>query len=105
YAHLLVEDVLEGRIASVDDLDRHSVGLYSYFDGWWDEITEAVDGSVLRDLLGYLLVAKGPIARAELVGIAPDDALDEFGHGSVPPFANVLARTRRFLLGDDAGLA
>jgi hypothetical protein len=105
YVRLLVDDVRERRILSADDLDRHSDGLYAYFDGWWEEITGALSGAVLRDLLGYLLVAKGPIARAELVAISADDALDEFGGENVLPFATVRARARRFVLGDDSGLA
>jgi hypothetical protein len=106
YVRLLVEDVREGRIRSLDDLAGQPAGLKAYFDRWWEEITAALTGPVLRDLLGYLLVAKGPIARAELVAVDDDDALDEFGRDGVPPVEIVLARARRFLVGDDdSGLA
>ena len=102
---LLVEDVREGHVASVADLRRRPAGLKAYFDGWWEEITAALTGAVLRDLLGYLLAAKGPLARAELAAVDDGDALDEFGREGVPALEAVLARARRFLAGDDAGLA
>jgi WD40 repeat protein len=105
YVRLLVEDVCEGRIRTVADLRRQPAGLEAYFDRWWEEITAVLSGPALRDLLGYLVVAKGPIGRAELVAVDDDDALDEFGGDGVPPADTVLARARRFLVGDDSGLA
>jgi WD40 repeat protein len=105
YVRLLVEDVRESRVRTVADLRRQPAGLEAYFDRWWEEITAVLTGLALRDLLGYLVVAKGPIRRAELVAVADDDALDEFGGDGVPPIDTVLARARRFLVGDDSGLA
>jgi hypothetical protein len=73
-------------------------------DVWWEEITAALSGAVLKDLLGYLLAAKGPITRTELAAVDDDDdALDEFGRDGVAPLETVLASARRFLAGDDDG--
>jgi hypothetical protein len=101
YVRLLVEDVREGRISALSDLTGQPAGLKTYFDRWWEEITAALTGAVLRDLLGYLLMAKGPISRAELAAIDDNDALDEFGADGAPPLEDALERTRRFLAGDD----
>jgi hypothetical protein len=106
YVRLLVEDVRQKRIGSVEQLTRQPVGLKGYFDDWWSQITAALSGAVLRDLLGYLLVAKGPLTRTELAAVDEHDALDEFGREGVAPLDDVLAAARRFLAGDDdAGLS
>src|SRR5262249_7351370 len=71
----------------------------AYFDRWWDEILAArrqqpESANALRDLLGYLLVAKGPLRRDDLIDLSEKDALDEW------TVDDALALVRRQTIGD-----
>ena len=88
YVRLLIDDLRpdsEGRIRirSLEELRGQPSGLDGYFDGWWEQIMEARRerpelGDAVRDLLGYLLVAKGPLSRDDLSDLSEEDALDDF---------------------------
>ena len=74
YLHYLVQDIRDGRIGA-DDLARQPVGLTGYLDGWWRSVEEHTEQQSVNNLLGYLSIAHGPLTRADLITIRPDDAL------------------------------
>jgi Trypsin-like peptidase domain/AAA ATPase domain len=94
YVRYLVEDLAEERITSAEDLRTRPAGLTGYFDEWWKEVAASATERRVRDLLGYLLVSKGPLARAELTGISDADDLDGW------TFETALEPVRRFVIGD-----
>jgi hypothetical protein len=98
YLHYLAEDIREGKINSIEKLAQRPSGLDGYWDEWWQEVSHSI-GPPVKDLLGYLLVALGPIPESELVDISEEDALDglSFEHDVEP--------VRRFLAGNERGLA
>jgi WD40 repeat protein len=95
YLNYLLQDILGGAITSLDDLGEQPSGLGDYLDQWWNELLKAAKEKPVRDLLGYLLVAKGPLTRADLSDIGEDDELDAW------TVDGALGETRRHLLGDD----
>lgn len=78
YARLLVDDVREGRAASVAELRARPRGLAAYFNRWWADIAASRGEPAVREVLGYLLVARGRLTRRELVDIDSSDALDDW---------------------------
>jgi hypothetical protein len=88
YVRYLVDDLLPDadgtvRIGSLEELERQPSGLARYFDNWWAELDQARRvspdlGSVVRDLLSYLLVSKGPLSRDDLSYVSDDDAIDDW---------------------------
>ncbi len=89
YVRLLVGDLQPGagggppRIGSLEQLRQQPAGLDGYFDEWWQQIRDAVKQrpelqTAVRDLLGYLLVARGPLSRDDLSNLSDEDALDDF---------------------------
>lgn len=89
------------RIRTPEDLAQQPSGLDDYLEDWWKEIQGAVKGDKsVKQLLGYLLVARGPLTRDELLGLGPDGTLD---WSTVDP---ALELVRRFVVGDaDRGYA
>ena len=75
YLRLLVADIAAGRLRSPGQVTGWPQGLRGYFDSWWEQIDCNDEGNV-RELLGYLLVAQGPLTRDDLVDIDLDDTLD-----------------------------
>jgi hypothetical protein len=94
YVRYLAEDLAEERITSVAHLRTRPAGLTAYFDEWWKEVAASATKQSVRDLLGYLLVSKGPLARADLTGISDADDLDGW------TFETALEPVRRFVIGD-----
>lgn len=94
YLRVLVEDLLRGRITTPSDLATRPKGVDDYLQRWWTEIQGTVGAQAVADLLGYLLVARGPISASELKDISPDDALSGFS------FDAALEPVRRFVVGD-----
>lgn len=94
YVRYLVEDLAEERTTSAEDLRSRPAGLTAYFDEWWKEVASSATEARVRDLLGYLLVSKGPLARADLTGISDVDDLDGW------TFETALEPVRRFVIGD-----
>jgi hypothetical protein len=100
YLRFLVEDLRDGRISSVADLRKQPDKLTGYFDTWWSQVSGSASEQRVKDLLGYLLVSRGPLNRDELTGISGDDDLDGFS------FESALEPVRRFVIGDaEAGYA
>src|SRR5271165_470646 len=97
YLRYLVEDIREGKIDTLTTLRKQPAGLNSYLDEWWGEVRGATSEASVRDLLGYLLVCKGPLSRDDLINISETDALDDW------TFEQTLERVRRFVLGSPDG--
>ena len=113
YVHYLVRDTLStealpGAIASTDALEGLPNGLAGYFEGWSDQLDQDLgDHAQARDdLLGYLLVAKGPLSRDDLVDVDPGDALARRGDRATgaPGVDDVLKLARRYLAGDETAI-
>ncbi|MDA0165405.1 ATP-binding protein [Solirubrobacter ginsenosidimutans] len=94
YVRHLVDDIRERRILSVEALRKKPTGLKAYFDEWWKDVVTVVGVPGVADLLGYLLVARGPLTRDDLTDISEDDAL---AWDSVD---TALDGVRRLLIGD-----
>ncbi len=94
YLRVLVEDLLSGRITTPAALETRPKGVDEYFRRWWDEIRTSIGAQAVQDMLGYLLVARGPISASELKNVSPDDALSGFS------FDAALENIRRFVVGD-----
>lgn len=91
YVKLLVEDVCDGRMQP-GQMGTQPVGLDAYLKGWWDQVAAAARAQDVRDLLGSLAVARGPLGRDDLITLFPELgwALD-----------GVLAEVRRFVIGSE----
>jgi integrase len=83
YLHYLAQDVREGVVTTVEHL-QHPQGLDAYLDKWWDDVSRATGEQAVSDLLGYLLVAKGPLSQRDLTEISQQDALSGICLGSLP---------------------
>ena len=94
YLRVLVGDLLSGAIRTAAELARRPQGVDDYLESWWTELQGTVAAQPVADLLGYLLVARGPIPSAELKDVSPQDALSGF------TFDNALDSVRRFVVGD-----
>lgn len=95
YLQYLARDIASRRIATVDQLEQQPSGLGAYLDRWWEEASAAVGDLAVRDLLGYLLVAKGRLRRADLIAISDGDSLDAW------VFDQAIKRVERYVIGDE----
>lgn len=95
YLHYLAQDVQDGVIKTTDEVRGQPQGLNAYLDKWWDEVSKAAGEQAVSDLLGYLLVARGPIPRRDLTDISQTDALTGL------TFRRTLDLVRRYLVGGD----
>jgi tetratricopeptide (TPR) repeat protein len=93
YLHSLVQDILQSKITAAN-IDQQPKGLDRYLGRWWQEVSEAATNKAVQDLLGYLLVAKGPLPRASLVDISADDALNSW------VFDATLGKVQRYVVGE-----
>lgn len=94
YLRVLVGDLLSGAIDTPAELGTRPQGVDDYLERWWTELQGTVAAQPVADLLGYLLVARGPIASAELKDVSPADALSGF------TLDGALDAVRRFVVGD-----
>ena len=78
YVRLLVEDIRGGIPVSAAELRTWPQGLSAYFDRWWRAIAASPGEAAMREVLGYLLVARGPLTRRELIDLDTADALDDW---------------------------
>jgi hypothetical protein len=97
YLHFLLEDLLREPEDAVRRLRDRPPALDGYLSDWWSDVSAAAAEESLSDLLGYLLVAKGPLSRDELVEISDTDAL----RGAT--FERTIELVKRYLLQDDKG--
>jgi hypothetical protein len=95
YLHYLVEDIRDVPIVSLKQLEQQPRGLKKYLDKWWLEVSAAASEQAVRDLLGYLLVAKGPLTRHDLIDITDLDALDGW------VFERTIQQVRRYVVGTE----
>ena len=95
YLRYLVEDIRDVPITSVEQLNRQPHGLKGYLDKWWQDVSRAAGEHTLRDLLGYLVVAKDRLTRKDLVRISDEDALDAW------VFDHTIQEVQRYVIGDD----
>ena len=91
YVKLLVDDVCEGRMQS-EQIEAQPAGLDAYLKGWWDQVATAVRAQDVRDVLGNLAVARGPLGRDDLVAMFPELSWVLDG---------VLSEVRRFVIGNE----
>jgi tetratricopeptide (TPR) repeat protein len=72
YLHFLIEDVIHKDITE-ENIDQQPIGLNGYLEKWWKELNDDVDinRQEAYDLLGSLIIAKGPLLAGELAGISP----------------------------------
>ena len=94
YLRLLVDAIEKEEVSSPEDLERAPSGLDDFLTAWWSELTDSVGDQAVQTLLGYLVVAAGPITRDELAAIDPKDALSGF------TVDGALLRIGRFVVGD-----
>jgi Domain of unknown function (DUF4062) len=78
YVNLLVKDIESGLIKSREDMEHQPSGLNDYLNKWWQEVGQITSDQAVRDLFGYLLVAKGRLTRDDLTSISEDDSLDDW---------------------------
>jgi hypothetical protein len=95
YLHYLAQDVQDGVVTTVEQVRDQPQGLNAYLDKWWDEVSRAAGEQAASDLLGYLLVAAGPVPRRDLTDISQTDALTGL------TFRRTLDLVRRYLVGGD----
>ena len=95
YLHYLVLDLI-GNPESPAEIRQLPVDLKEYFRQWWtNEVSPLAISLAVDDLIGYLLVAKGPLNRADLVDIDADDAINGAN------IDGVIVKLNRYLIGDD----
>ena len=93
YLNSLVQDILQNKITAAN-IDQQPEGLDRYLGRWWQEVSEAATNQAVQDLLGYLLVAKGPLPRDCLIDISTDDALNSW------VFDPTHRKVERYVVGD-----
>jgi hypothetical protein len=96
YVNLLVKDIESGLIKSREDLEHQPSGLNKYLKKWWQEVSQVTGDKAVKDLLGYLLVAKGRLTRDDLPSISEDDKLDDW------VFDHTIKLLERYVVGDEA---
>lgn len=96
YLRFLLDDVQSGDIASLADLRKQPQEVTAYLGKWWQQVAASAKDKPVRDLLGYLLAARGLLVHRELVSISDEDDLDEW------TFDGALASVRRFIVGSAA---
>jgi len=71
YLHFLAEDIATGIITS-DNVETLPLGLDSYFDAWWEQLSQDVEiiRDELYDLVGILVVARGRLRPQDLAMIS-----------------------------------
>jgi hypothetical protein len=95
YLQFLVKDIETGAIKSQADLAKQPAGVNGYLERWWDDVEVSLEHESVRDLLGYLLVARGALTRADLVNLSKEDKLDGFTIDSA------IKRVARYIVGSD----
>jgi hypothetical protein len=93
YLRFLIEDLQDGAISSLEELQGRPTGLDDFFAEWWKQVSESALAKPVRELLGYLLVALAPMSAAELAQISDEDELDGFTLDAA------LEDVRRFVVG------
>jgi hypothetical protein len=72
YLHFLLQDMRRKRITKTN-VDQLPAGLEAYLERWWEQLDEDFDvvRTEIKDLLGILSVARGPLQVTELARITP----------------------------------
>lgn len=97
YLHFLVEDIRNTVVTTVEKLRHYPRGLNEYLDEWWrNELGQATSQTDVRDLLGYLLVAKGPLGREDLISISDADNLDSW------VIEHAIEQVKRYVVGNES---
>lgn len=94
YLRYILEDVLARPADWQTVLEQTPIGVGTYLDAWWNQVSEVADDQTVADLLGYLLVAMGPLPRTLLVDVSAEDAL------TGASFDRTIRRVERHLIGD-----
>ncbi len=89
YLRFLAEDIRAGRIGP-ENIGETPKGLYDYLDSQFEILSRCAQRQQQRDVLGYILTAKGPISRATLISCV--EGLDHLN------FEATIQGIRRFLL-------
>lgn len=89
YLRFLVEDIRDGIVGTANIADTPR-GLNDYLDMQFELLSKSAESQQQRDILGYILHARGPLSRSLLISLVPGLDLMNF---------DVLTRgVRRFLL-------
>ncbi len=89
YVRYLVKDIANGRISEAQ-IAQQPAGLESYLDGWWQQVSKALRNEEdIRNLLGILMVALGPLPSEDLFRLYPN--MEWF-------FDQILDPVRRFVI-------
>ncbi|HJW10341.1 MAG TPA: hypothetical protein VJ598_01055, partial [Albitalea sp.] len=99
YLRLLIEDLAKAAtqgMPTVHDVSIKPKGLDNYLKAWWNDLAaQQKAGPAVRDLLGYLLVARGALPRDVLIDVDEHDHLDSVS------VDDAIARIRRYVVGDE----
>ncbi|NIM12589.1 MAG: AAA family ATPase [Candidatus Aminicenantes bacterium] len=89
YLRFLVEDIRDGLIgtSNICEIPR---GLYDYLDLQFELLSNSAESKQQRDILGYILTAKGPLSRSALISCVA--GLDPIN------FDKTIRSIRRFLI-------
>lgn len=93
YVRCLLEDIERGE-ATPENVGSKPKSLDGYLDQWWRAVVPAIEEPTVRDLLGYLAVARGPIGIGDLAKVDPADSLTAF------TLLPTLTKVQRFVVGD-----
>ena len=97
YVRLLAEDVAAS-VLRAEDIATRPAGLDAFLDRWWTALEAELGSAELRDTLGLMTVALGPLRQEEIEELLPD--IRDLWSRSY--FERVVVRPiRRFLVGDD----
>jgi len=102
YLRHLVEDLTprggKARIGDAAALAKQPTKLDDYFARWWKELQKKSEGAkVVADVLGFLLLAQGPLRSEELGELVETDG-ESWTESGVEDAIEIV---RRFLVGDE----
>jgi hypothetical protein len=93
YLRFLLDDIQSGEIKSLADLRTQPQEVEAYLGKWWQQVAASAKDKPVRDLLGYMLAARGLLLDGELISISDEDDLDGW------TFDSALTPVRRFIVG------
>jgi hypothetical protein len=78
-----IRELLDKSSGDIAKLRGMPVGHGSYLQGWWDGCRENVLGEAFVDLMGYLLVAKAPLNKRQLITLSEEDSIKDDNFRSI----------------------
>ena len=93
YIQCLLTDIEDGR-TTLENIGDEPKTVKVYLDRWWQELQKETGDSKVVDLLGYLVVARGPLGLSDLINIDPSNSSVGLTLDSS------LNKVKRFVVGD-----